>query len=223
MIGHVWTVGHAYSPIWMRILFAGIIARYPLRRRHLVFPDVPARAARTGPRGVLCRGHRRVRLRPDPEHRRHRPVVRHGLHSRRARSVRTGRSLDVRELRRQLPWPQRRRRPALRGRRRPLHQSFGRILVLARRVRTHPAQDLHRLGSRRSPSSPSRRRSRGTSSSSSGSITCSPSARTSAPPRRAIPTGAFTWHKTWQPVTLDDWKTIDATGRPLYERDDVAD
>jgi hypothetical protein len=22
-----------------------------------------------------------------------------------------------------------------------------------------------------------------------------------------IPTGAFTWHKTWQPVTLDDWRT----------------
>ena len=75
------------------------------------------------------------------------------------------------------------RRPALRGRRRPLHQSVGRILVLARRVRTHPPQDLHRLGSRPSPSSPSRRRSRGTSSSSSGSITCSRSDRTSAPPR----------------------------------------
>jgi hypothetical protein len=22
-----------------------------------------------------------------------------------------------------------------------------------------------------------------------------------------VPTGAFTWHKTWQPVTLDDWQT----------------
>jgi hypothetical protein len=22
-----------------------------------------------------------------------------------------------------------------------------------------------------------------------------------------IPTGAFTWHKTWQPITLDDWRT----------------
>jgi hypothetical protein len=27
----------------------------------------------------------------------------------------------------------------------------------------------------------------------------------------AIPTGAFTWHNTWQPVTLDDWR---ATGAP---------
>ena len=33
------------------------------------------------------------------------------------------------------------------------------------------------------------------------SITCSPSARTSARRRRDVPTGGFTWHKTWQPVT----------------------
>jgi hypothetical protein len=33
---------------------------------------------------------------------------------------------------------------------------------------------------------------------------------TSASP---IPTGAFTWHKTWQPVTLDDWQT------PIMPRD----
>ena len=26
-------------------------------------------------------------------------------------------------------------------------------------------------------------------------------------PASPIPTGAFTWHKTWQPVTLDDWHT----------------
>jgi hypothetical protein len=25
--------------------------------------------------------------------------------------------------------------------------------------------------------------------------------------RSPVPTGAFTWHKTWQPVTLDDWRT----------------
>jgi len=24
-----------------------------------------------------------------------------------------------------------------------------------------------------------------------------------------VPTGAFTWHKTWQPITLDDWRTDD--------------
>jgi hypothetical protein len=31
-------------------------------------------------------------------------------------------------------------------------------------------------------------------------------------PASAIPTGAFTWHKTWQPVTLDDWKTAAPAG-----------
>ena len=31
-------------------------------------------------------------------------------------------------------------------------------------------------------------------------------------PASAIPTGAFTWHKTWQPVTLDDWKTATPPG-----------
>ena len=25
--------------------------------------------------------------------------------------------------------------------------------------------------------------------------------------RSPVPTGAFTWHKTWQPITLDDWRT----------------
>ena len=26
-------------------------------------------------------------------------------------------------------------------------------------------------------------------------------------PASPIPVGDFTWHKTWQPVTLDDWRT----------------
>jgi len=26
-------------------------------------------------------------------------------------------------------------------------------------------------------------------------------------PASPIPTGAFTWHKTWQPITMDDWRT----------------
>jgi hypothetical protein len=29
-----------------------------------------------------------------------------------------------------------------------------------------------------------------------------------------IPVGAFTWHKTWQPITLDDWRTAPAPGSP---------
>jgi hypothetical protein len=28
--------------------------------------------------------------------------------------------------------------------------------------------------------------------------------------RSPVPTGAFTWHKTWQPVTMDDWRTAAA-------------
>ena len=31
-------------------------------------------------------------------------------------------------------------------------------------------------------------------------------------PASSIPTGDFTWHKTWQPVTLDDWRTDQAPG-----------
>src|SRR5258706_2979566 len=34
-------------------------------------------------------------------------------------------------------------------------------------------------------------------------------------PASAIPTGEFTWHKTWQPITLDDWRT-DATPRDRF-------
>ena len=52
-----------------------------------------------------------------------------------ARAVRARRSLDLRQLRRQLPWPRRGRCPPLRGRGRSLHKSFRRILVLARRIR----------------------------------------------------------------------------------------
>ena len=76
---------------------------------------------------------------------------------------------------------------------------------------------------RRSRSSRSPRRSRGTSSSSSGSITCSRSARTSAPPASPVPTGAFTWHKTWQPITLDDWRTDAPPGDRFTTRHDLAD
>src|SRR5207244_8123072 len=34
-------------------------------------------------------------------------------------------------------------------------------------------------------------------------------------PASPIPTGAFTWHKTWQPITLDDWST-DITPRDRF-------
>ena len=42
-------------------------------------------------------------------------------------------------------------------------------------------------------------------------------------PASTIPTGDFTWHKTWQPVTLDDWQHRRAAGRSLHDRDDLAD
>jgi hypothetical protein len=29
-------------------------------------------------------------------------------------------------------------------------------------------------------------------------------------PACSIPTGSFTWHKTWQPITMDDWQTTTA-------------
>ena len=118
-----------------------------VRRRHLVLADVSARPARARARGLLHRGHRRVRLRPGAEHARHRSDLRHDLHPQRARAVRPRRSLVVRELRRQLPRPQRRRGPALLRRRRSVHQPVRRLVVLARRVRAHPAQGVHRLGS----------------------------------------------------------------------------
>jgi hypothetical protein len=31
-------------------------------------------------------------------------------------------------------------------------------------------------------------------------------------PSSPIPTGSFTWHKTWQPITLDDWATASTPG-----------
>jgi len=33
--------------------------------------------------------------------------------------------------------------------------------------------------------------------------------------RSTVPTGAFTWHKTWQPITVDDWRT-DARPRDRF-------
>jgi hypothetical protein len=34
-------------------------------------------------------------------------------------------------------------------------------------------------------------------------------------PASTIPTGAFAWHKTWQPITMDDWRT-DAAPRNRF-------
>ena len=42
-------------------------------------------------------------------------------------------------------------------------------------------------------------------------------------PASPVPTGDFTWHKTWQPVTLDDWRDGRRAARSLHDRDDLAD
>ena len=57
-----------------------------------------------------------------------------------------------------------------------------------------------------SRSSRSPRATPGTWTSSAASITCSPSAPTSARRPRDVPTGGFTWHKTWQPVVTGLWR-----------------
>ena len=168
----------------MKILFAGIIARYPFggvtwcSLMYLL--------------GLRALGHEVFYIEdtgecvydPVQNTRATDPALRHDLHPQRARAVRPRRPLGVRQLRRQLPRPERRRRAALLRRRRPVHQPLGRLLVLARRVRAHSAQGRSSTRIRRSRSSPSPRPSRGTSSSSSASITCSRSARTSARRRR---------------------------------------
>jgi hypothetical protein len=38
-------------------------------------------------------------------------------------------------------------------------------------------------------------------------------------PASPIPTGTFTWHKTWQPITLDDWATGGVAQAPREPRD----
>ena len=128
------------------------------------------------------------------------PVLRHHLHPRRARAVRARRPLGVRQLRRQLPRRRARRGRALLRRRRPVHQPVGRIVVLARRVRAHPAQGVHRF---RSGVHAARDRQGEAVVRRVLPALRSPvhvRRRTSAPPASPMPTGEFTWHKTWQPV-----------------------
>ena len=158
-----------------------------------------------------------MRLRPGAEHARHRSDLRHDLHSQRARAVRPRRPLVVRQLRRQLSRPQRRRRCAGTPPTRisssicPAAPGSGATSTRASRTRCSS------IRIRRSPSSRSPRPSRGTSSFSSGSTTCSRSASNIGTPASPIPTGAFTWHKTWQPITMDDWRT-DAPRRAIASR-----
>ena len=71
----------------LKILFSARHYRpLSVRRRHLVLADVPARAPRARARGLLRRGHRRVRLRSRAEHAGDGSQLRHDVHPQRARS-----------------------------------------------------------------------------------------------------------------------------------------
>ncbi len=111
-----------------------------------MFVDVSSRASRAGPRGVLHRRHRRMRVRPGEEHARDGSQLRNRVHPRCARASRPWQPLDLRELRRRVLRTHRGGRSAIRGGCRSLHQLVRRLLVLARRVRAHPAQGIRRFG-----------------------------------------------------------------------------
>ena len=76
---------------------------------------------------------------------------------------------------------------------------------------------------RRSRSSPSPRPSRGTSQFFQRFDHLFTFGANIGTPASPIPTGDFTWHKTWQPITLDDWQTDARAARPLHDGDDLAD
>ena len=132
----------------MRILFAGIIARYPFggvtwcSLMYLL--------------GLRALGHEVFYIEDTGECvydyaqnvRSTDPTYGTHLHPARPRAVRVGQPMGVRQLRRQLPWGVRGRRAAVCGGCRPVHQPLRRLVVLARRVRAHPAQGLHRFRSR---------------------------------------------------------------------------
>ena len=113
----------------------------------MVLPDVPSRAARARPRGVLHRGYRRVHLRSRAERAFAGSVVRHPLYPRSARALRSRRPVELRQLRRDASRRVSRRGAGVLRGCGPLHQPVGRLLVLARRIRADPPPRVHRLGS----------------------------------------------------------------------------
>ena len=179
----------------------------PVRRRDLVFADVPARAARARARGLLHRGHRRVCLRPRAEHARHRSRLRHGLHPQRARAVRPRRSLVVRQLRRQLSRPERRGCPPVL---RPAPISSSICPAASWFWRDEYARIPRKVFIDSDPAFTQLAIAKAEPwyvqffEQFDHLFTFGANIGTPASP---IPTGAFTWHKTWQPITLDDWLT----------------
>ncbi len=168
----------------VKIVLAGIIARYPYGGVTWCSLMYLLGLRALGPRGLLHRGHRRVHLRPGAE----RALDR----SRPTAPTTSTSALEPFGLGDRWSFvnydgtyhgASRETVRALVRRRRSLHQPVGRILVLARRVRAHPAQGVHRHAIRCSRSSRSPRATPGTWTSSAASIGCSPSAPTSAPRR----------------------------------------
>ncbi len=135
----------------MKILFAGIIARYPFggvtwcSLMYLL--------------GLRALGHEVFYIEdtgecvydPVQNTRSTDPSYGTSLHPPGARTLRPGRSMVVRQLRRHLSRPAGGGRPALLRRCRPVPEPVGRIMVLARRIRANPAGRLHRLRPRVHP------------------------------------------------------------------------
>ena len=202
----------------MKILFAGIIARYPFggvtwcSLMYLL--------------GLRALGHEVFYIEdtgecvydPVQNTRSTDPALRHDLHPPGARAVRSGRSVGVRQLRRHLSRPERATEVrALLRRRRPLPEPVGRLLVLARRVRADSAARRSSIPIRRSRSWPSPRPSRGTSQFFQRFDHLFTFGANIGTPASPVPVGEFIWRKTWQPVTLDEWRTDRAARRSVHD------
>ncbi len=188
-----------------------------------MFADVPARPARPRARGLLHRGHRRGRVRPGARHTVAGPFVRHQLHPPGARAVRPGRQMVVRQLRRHLPRPGApttvRRFCAdadlfinLSGGSWFWRDEYARIPRSAF-IDSDPAFTQLSLAK----NEPwyvdffTRFTHLFTFGSNIGTPACD------------VPVGAFHWHKTWQPVTLDDWAHDSRADRSFLDGDDLED
>ena len=192
------TVDEARAHV-MKILFAGIIARYPFggvtwcSLMYLL--------------GLRALGHEVLYIEDtgeciyDPERNAISldPVLRHALHSPRARAIRSRRSLELRQLRRHVPRRLAGGRARLLRRRRSVRESVGRIVVLARRVRRIP----RRVFIDSDPVFTQLAIAKGEGwyvDFFRGFDRLFTFGANIGTPASDVPTGEFTWHKTWQPV-----------------------
>ena len=177
----------------------------PFRRRHLVLADVSARPAGARARGLLHRGHRRVRLRPGAEHALDRSVLRHRPTSTR-RSSRSGSATDGRSSTTTAPITASSADDVRGSAPTPISSSTCRAA--------------------RGSGATSTRASRASAFIDSDPAFTQLAIAKAEPwyveffkrfdhlftfgsnigtPASPVPVGDFTWHKTWQPVTLDHW------------------